>query len=116
MWSGGRLRRVGALGRGGALLGPALFCGRLVGRADVGLAALGVPLVLLRRHGPNARGHVRVVAPAQLGALAGEDGARLPLLAGDLEPGVVRVAWDGVELPAQSRDPPGVRDVLGADL
>ena len=34
----------------------------------------------------------------------------------DLEPGVVRVARDGVELAAELRDPPRVRDVLGVDV
>src|SRR6478609_529506 len=87
--------------------------GGVVGRLQLGLARLDELLVLRRRDRPHARGHVRVVAPAQLGALAGERLARE--LAGDLEPGVVRVARDRVELAAELGDPPGVRDVLGVD-
>jgi hypothetical protein len=52
-----------------------------------------------------------VVAPAQLGALAAVDAGL-----GDLEPGVVRVARDGVELAAELGDPPGVGDVLRDDV
>src|ERR1044071_3854653 len=96
----------------------ALLRALLLGGLDVGLAVAEPALVLVDGHGAHAGGHVRVVAPAQLGALAEEDGpARLgPELAGDLEPGVVGVAGDGVELAAELRDPPGVRDVLGVDV
>src|SRR5437763_1132170 len=56
--------------------------GGRVGRLEVGLAVLDELLVLRRRDGPDARGHVRVVAPAQLRALAPE--GRPGELAGDL--------------------------------
>src|SRR3954463_6792360 len=93
----------------GALLG-----GGVVSGLDVGLALVAPLLVLRRGQGTDLGGHVRVVAPAQLGAVAGEDLPRE--LGGDLEPGVIRVAGDGVELAAQLGDPPGVRDVLGVDV
>src|SRR3954454_7108715 len=85
-----------------------------VGLADRVALALLPGRVLVGRDGADERDHVRVVAPAELGALAAERPAGQ--LAGDLEPGVVRVAGDGVELAAQLRDPPGVRDVLGGDV
>src|SRR3954469_10926269 len=88
--------------------------GRLLGLLDEALLAHEPRLVLVRGHGPHAGDHVRVVAPAQLGALAAED--RPGLVAGDLEPGLVRVAGDRVHLAAQLRDPPGVRDVLADDV
>src|SRR6478609_142702 len=88
--------------------------GRVVGGLQLGLARLDELLVLRRGDRPHASGHVRVVAPAQLGALAGERLARE--LAGDLEPGVVRVARDGVELAAELRDPPRMGDVLPEDV
>ena len=69
--------------------------------------------VLLRRDSLHQSGHVRVVAAAELGAISAEHGARE--LARDLEPRVVRVAGDGVELAAELGHPPGVRHVLRTD-
>src|SRR3954468_2749949 len=89
----------------------ALHGGGLVGALDVVREVLDERLVGGRRDRADGGDHVGVVAPAELGALAPVD-AWLR----DLEPGVVRVARDGVELAAELRDPPGVDDVLAADL
>ena len=58
------------------------------------------------RHDLDGGGHLRVVEPAELGALALEH--TRPLGA---EPGGVELAWDRVDLPSERRDPPGVDDV-----
>src|SRR3954453_2098627 len=92
----------------------ALASGGLVGRLDLGLPRGQVLLELRRRHRADVRDHVGVVAPAELRAVPAELGAGQ--IARDLEPGVVRVARDGIELAAQLRDPPRVRDVLRADV
>ena len=81
---------------------------------------VGVPLLVVGHpHADHAGVHVGVVAAAQLGALAGEDDLLLTLgdrVRRDLEPGLVRVARDRVELAAELRDPPGVDDVVGGDV
>src|SRR3954453_13078840 len=88
--------------------GAALLGGGLEGLLDLLPLAREPLLVVVHAHADDARGHVRVVAPAQLGALAGVDDLRLAGLDGvgwDAEPGAVDVARDGVHLAAQLRDP-----------
>src|SRR3954447_12991253 len=98
-----------AAGRLALLDALALARGGLVGLPDRLALAVEPRLELVGRFSSHAGGHVRVVAPAELGALTPED--RAGQRARDLEPRVVRVAGDGVELSAQLRDPPRVRDV-----
>src|SRR5689334_14794837 len=99
------VRSSGLRVRGAGLELLALRCRLGLRQLDVVLEAGQPALVLLDGDRPHARGHVRVVAAAELGALAEEHRAAglLPELAGDLEPGVVRVARDGVELAAELR-------------
>ena len=98
---GGRRDRVlVAVGRGG-----------LVGGLDARLLGDDPRLVLLDGHDADLGEHVRVAAAAELGALALVDAEAVRL-----EPGLVRVAGDRVELAAELGDPPRVRDVLGADV
>ena len=89
----------------------ALLGARVARGLDVGRLAVEPGLVLVERHDPDAREHVGVVAPAQLGALA-LVGAGLR----GLEPGLVDVAGDGVHLAAERGDPPRVGDVVGGDV
>src|SRR6476469_2433782 len=106
---------VGSAARLQALLDAlALAGGGLVGPPDRGALAVEPGFEVVGRHRGHFGDHVGVVAPAELGALTREGGAGE--LAGDLEPGVVRVARDGVEIAAELRDPPGVGDVLGVDV
>src|SRR3954467_14268090 len=92
----------------------ALARGGLVGPPDRGALAVLPGLVVLGGHRAHLGDHVGVVAPAQLGALPRE--RRAGELARDLEPRVVRVTGNGVELAAEPRDPPRVSDVLGVDV
>src|SRR6185312_340662 len=107
-------RGVSAPGRLPAVDALALTLGGGVGLLDGVALAVEPRLEVVGGHRLHLGDHVRVVAPAELGALPGEHGARE--LAGDLEPGVVRVAGDGVELAAELGDPPGVDDVLRVDV
>ena len=79
------------LARARVLLGPAL----LEPRVERGW-----------RHDLDRGEHLRVLEPAELGALA----RVRPLVVG-LEPRVVRPTGDRVDLPAERGDPPGVDDV-----
>src|SRR5438067_1616503 len=92
------LAEVAVAGRADAA--PLLLPERLPsGRGDV-------VLVRLLRLGHDRREHRRVIDAAELRALA--------LVAAGLirlEPEVVRVAWDGLNLAAERRDPPAVDDV-----
>ena len=86
----------------------ALLLGQLLALLDLPLLRLDPRLVCLRLDDRHLRRHRVVAAAAELGALALER-ARL----GGLEPGLVLVARNGVELAAQRRDPPRVDDVVG---
>ena len=115
LWLGGGGHAGSATGAACSSLASRCVGGGVVGGLDVGLAAASSQRLVL---GAASRARTwavmfGVVAPAQLGALAGEE---LPAACRDLEPGVVGVAGDGVELAAELRDPPGVRDVLGVDV
>ena len=124
-WSCARVAVVVAMGEEGPSsygLRPASTALRWA--AAAALAALMSALRRASQRSKAARGdrvdlrdHVRVAAPAELRAVAAEDvAAARPELRRDLEPRVVRVARDGVELAAELRDPPGVGDVLRADV
>src|SRR5436305_13431029 len=73
---------------------------------DVGSLLCEPRLVLGRRHGDDAADHVGVALATELRALTFVGARRR-----DPEPRVVRVAWDGVGLAAELRDPLRVVDV-----
>src|SRR4029079_11873378 len=83
----------------------------LAERGAVALSLLAPGVVLVRRHHLDPREHRRVLDAAELGALARE-GAELRRA----EARVVDLSGDRVELAAERRHPPAVRDVVALDL
>ena len=107
-------------------MATAAFCLSISSRVSAACSRAVLTSCTLRRtrpgspaaHADHAAVHVRVVAAAELGALAVEDHWSWPSGIAPRGSGtsLVRVAGDGVHLAAELGDPPRVDDVVGRDV